>query len=383
MHPSDFSDNRSGQLLKAAQGYWAFNPAPLPPPLELTWDLANRLSAADRALSELSGLGRTLPNPHLLIDPFIRREAVLSSRIEGTQASLSDLFFFEAASESRSKDVQEVANYVNALEHGLARLSVLPISNRLIREMHERLMQGVRGHHMTPGEFRRTQNWIGRPGCTLTDATFVPPPVHEMQIALSELERFLHAASDIPPLIRLAMVHYQFEAIHPFLDGNGRIGRLLLTLLFSTEQLLCQPLLYLSAFFESHREQYYQGLLGVSLHGRWMEWITFFLTGIDVQSRDAITRATRLLNLQREYRERLLSERAPAGMLQLMESLFSVPAVTVAQASQRTGVTQRTAQIAIDRLIKQGILHEATGRSRGRVYTAVEVIGIVESAESE
>ncbi len=252
MQPTDFTDTKSGRLVKAPQGYWAFVPAPLPPQLDLTWALAGRLSEADRALSELKGVAQTLPNPHLLIGPFVRREAVLSSRIEGTQASLSDLLLYEAAgrpeaaSAGDTADVREVANYVAALEHGLSRMNTLPLSLRLVREMHERLMAGVRGDHLTPGEFRRTQNWIGPVGCTLNDATYVPPPVDEMGEALGKMERFWHAPSDLPPLVRVGLAHCQFEAIHPFLDGNGRIGRLLITMLLSTEGLLPQPLLYLS-----------------------------------------------------------------------------------------------------------------------------------------
>ena len=385
MQPSDFSKDKAGQLIKAPQGYWAFDPTPLPPPLTLTWELAGEISAADRALSELAGVARTLPNPHLLIGPFIRREAVLSSRIEGTQASLSDLFFYEASqtAERRTADVQEVANYVHALEYGLARLADLPISTRLFREMHERLMAGVRGEHLTPGEFRRSQNWIGSPGCTLLDATFVPPPVHEMNAALNELERFLHAPSPLPPLVRLALVHYQFEAIHPFLDGNGRIGRLLLTLLFCTEGLLPQPLLYLSAYFERRRDEYYQGLLGVSQRGRWTQWITFFLRGVALQSRDAIRRSTLLLDLQKEYRNNLLAARATALTQQLMESLFSYPALTVAQATERLGTTTRTAQLTIEKLVDQEILREATGRPRNRVFIASRVVAIIEAQEAE
>lgn len=385
MRPSDFSEDKAGRVIKAPQGYWAFDPTPLPPSLTLTWELAGEISAADRALSELAGVARTLPNPHLLISPFIRREAVLSSRIEGTQASLSDLFLYEAsqATERRTADVQEVANYVHALEYGLSRLVDLPISSRLFREMHERLMEGVRGEHLTPGEFRRTQNWIGPPGCTLMDATFVPPPVPEMNAALNELERFLHAPSPLPPLVRLALTHYQFEAIHPFLDGNGRIGRLLLTLLFCTEGLLPQPLLYLSAYFERRRDEYYQGLLGVSQHGRWTQWITFFLRGVAVQARDAIRRSTLLLDLQKGYRDMLLAVRSTALTQRLMESLFSYPALTVAQATHRSGTTTRTAQFTIEKLIDHDILREATGRSRNRVFIAPRIVEIVEAQEME
>ena len=242
MNPDDFRTSTSGRVIRVGQGqsaYWAFVPNPLPPPLTLDTALIRWLSEADRALGELAGLGRALPNPHLLISPFIRREAVLSSRIEGTQADLADLYAFEAGQLAlpgfkpapSEADVREVANYVRALEYGLERLSTLPVSLRLIREVHARLMEGVRGESATPGEFRRTQNWIGAPGCTLNEATYVPPPVEEMHAALDAFEKYLHTEDELPPLVRLALIHYQFEAIHPFVDGNGRIGRLLLSLL--------------------------------------------------------------------------------------------------------------------------------------------------------
>jgi len=263
---AEFINGKSGQLVQTSRGYLAYVPNPLEPKIELTLSIVKELSAADRALSELAGIARTLPDPHILIGPFLRREAVLSSRIEGTQASYSDLLFFEAARlrEKEVPDVREVSNYVKAAEYGLARLSTLPISLRLIREMHQRLMTGVRGEIQTPGEFRRSQNWIGPAGCTLSDATYVPPPVEEMENALDGFEKYLHAPSEMPALIRLALIHYQFESIHPFLDGNGRVGRLLVTLLLCAEKLLPQPLLYLSAYFERYRDDYYQHLLAAS-----------------------------------------------------------------------------------------------------------------------
>jgi len=256
-----FQNSPSGRLVRAVDGYWAFVPNPLPP--ELTWDspLASLASRADLALGTLSGLGETLPNPHLLIYPFIRKEAVLSSRIEGTQSSLSELLLFEATRAEKQRDVREVQNYVRAMEYGLKRLGDLPLSLRLIRELHAILMEGVRGERATPGEFRQSQNWIGPPGCTLNDATFVPPPVTEMREALDHLEEFLHADTELPPLVELALIHYQFETIHPFLDGNGRIGRLLIALFLCQRGILTKPLLYLSAFFEHHRQEYYQYLL--------------------------------------------------------------------------------------------------------------------------
>jgi Fic family protein len=383
MQPSDFTEKAPGRPIRTAQDYWAFVPQPLPPALEIDWDLANTLSEADRSLSELSGVARTLPNPHLLIAPFVRREAVLSSRIEGTQAGFSDLLFFEAAPSAKppTEDVKEVANYVSALEHGLARLKDLPVSLRLIREMHERLMHGVHGDSMTPGEFRRSQSWIGPPGCTLVDAAFVPPPVAEMTQALSDFEKYLHEPPVLPPLVRLALIHYQFEAIHPFLDGNGRIGRLLLTLLLCVEGLLPQPLLYLSAFFERHRQEYYRLLMAVSQSGSWTPWIAYFLRGIAEQSSDAVKRANLLLSLRQRYREKMQSARSSALLLQMVDDLFSTPALDVSSASKRLNVTPRAAQLNVDKLIKSGILKEATGRRRNRIFVAAEIIDIIEAPE--
>lgn len=360
-------------------------PNPLPPPLELTWDLVLENSQADRALSELAGVARTLPNPHLLISPFIRREAVLSSRIEGTQASLSDLLFFEASGEKElySPDVVEVSNYVKALEYGLKRLEKLPVSLRLTREIHAQLLEGVRGEHLTPGEFRRSQNWIGPPGCTLMEATFVPPPEEEMKEALDFLEKFLHTPAELPPLIRLALIHYQFEAIHPFLDGNGRVGRLLLTLLLCAERLLPQPLLYLSAYFEQNRQRYYDSLLAVSQGGAWSEWVTFFLRGVAQQSSDAIRRSNRLLDLWKEYRQKLQSPRSSALTLLLLDQMFSYPAITVAGAAKRLHVTHRSAQLNIEKLVRTGILREETGRRRNRIFVAPEIIKIIEAPTAD
>jgi Fic family protein len=384
MGPSDFTQDKYGRLVKGAHGYWSYVPNPLPPAIDITLDLVNEMSQADRALSELAGIARTLPNPHVLIGPFMRREAVLSSRIEGTQASFSDLLFFEAANlrQKEVPDVREVSNYVRALEYGLRRIEDLPVSLRLIREIHARLLEGVRGQTQIPGEFRRSQNWIGPPGCTLMDATYVPPPELEMRNALDSFERYLHSESNLPPLIRLSLIHYQFETIHPFLDGNGRIGRLLITLLLCTDRLLPRPLLYLSAFFERHREEYYQRLLEVSQHGKWKEWITYFLRAVTAQARDAIRRSDLLLNLWQKYRNELQEARASALLLQLVDELFSYPAITNSMAAQRLSITPRSAQLNIEKLQKANILKEATGRHRNRIYIAPEIISIIELSEA-
>jgi Fic family protein len=380
MQPSDFTARKSGRLLKH-QRYWAFVPNPLPPSLDLTWKLTAQISSADRGLSELAGIARTLPNPHLLIRPFMSREAVLSSRIEGTQASLSDLFYFEAAQTppTPQSDVREVQNYVRALEHALKRLNDLPVSLRLIREMHKELMRGLTADHLTPGEFRRSQNWIGPAHCTLNDATFVPPPPDEMMDALGDMEKYWHETSDLPLVVRLALVHYQFEAIHPFLDGNGRIGRLLIILLLCSENALPHPMLYLSAYFERNRSEYYRLLLAVSQDGRWNEWVTFFLAGLAEQSQDAIKRSGELMSLWQQYRKRLQSARSSALSLALVDGLFNLPFPTFSSAAKMLKVTFRSAQLNVQKLVHAGILIEQPGRKYGRIFVAREILQILEA----
>ncbi|MHB8760081.1 MAG: Fic family protein, partial [Thiobacillus sp.] len=284
MNQKDFADKPSGRLVNAPQGYLAFVPNPLPPPVTFDMSLALALSRADAALSELSGLGGQLPNPHLLISPYIKREAVLSSRIEGTKASLSDLLIDEIedghAKPAGSDDIKEIRNYIHALEFGVQRLQTLPLSLRLIREIHAKLMEGVRGERATPGEFRRSQNWIGPAGSTPMTAAFVPPPVEELMTCLGDWENFLHLQDVIPDLVQCAMMHVQFETIHPFLDGNGRVGRLLITFFLMQRGRLSEPLLYLSAFIDAHKGDYYDLLQRVRTHGDWESWIRFFLQGV-------------------------------------------------------------------------------------------------------
>lgn len=374
MHAAEFPPSAWARQIPLSEGAFACVPQPLPPDLEFGWDFAARLAEGQRALGELDGIARTLPNPHLLIGPFVRREAVLSSRIEGTRSDLADLVLFEVGGEPRSADAREVANYVIALEYGLARLKQLPLSLRLLRELHGRLMEGARGEHLTPGEFRRSQNWIGPPGSTIQAATYVPPPNPEMHEALNALEKYLHAESPLPPLVRFALVHSQFEAIHPFLDGNGRVGRLLITLQMCDARLLRQPLLYLSAFFERHREDYYRLLLGVSTEGQWEEWIGFFLTGVAEQARDAVWRAGKLLDLWRDYRARLQTARSSALLPRLVDSLFEGPAVTTATVRRHLKITQRAAMMNIRRLEDARVLREVTGKQRYRVWVAPDII---------
>ena len=382
MKPNEYLKSAAGRLIKTSQGYWAFLPNPLPP--ELTWSgsLVSLLAEAERELARLGLAGRGFPHPHILTRPFVRNEAVLSSRIEGTRATLEDLYSYEAVQMSflePTSDAREVFNYVRALDYGLARVKSLPISLRLLRELHGILMEGVRGEIMTPGEFRRSQNWIGPAGCTLETATFVPPPVDEMRASLGALEKFIHASTDLPTLARIALVHYQFEAIHPFLDGNGRVGRLLISLLFCQWDLLPSPLLYLSAFFERNRREYYERLLAVSQRGEWESWLRFFLTGVREQSREAGLRIENLQQLRNRYRAQLANRRSARRLAEVVDFLIGNPIFTVRGLQAGLGLTDfKTAQRYVNDLVKAEILREVTSRKRNRLYRADEVFSAIQ-----
>jgi Fic family protein len=372
-----FAANRRRHVVRAEGGYLAFVPPPLPPRLELGRRLVSVLSEADRAVGLLSGAGHILPNPYLLSHALLRREAVLSSRIEGTRASLSDLVLFEVEpGRPLVEDVREVANYVTAMEAALAPDRPLPLCLRLIREIHSTLLTGVRGGYATPGDFRSQQNWIGPPGCTLSKATYVPPPREAMWECLDAFERRLHADRDYPPLIELACLHYQFEAIHPFVDGNGRVGRLLIGLLLCEWELLPAPLLDLSAYLEPKRDEYYARLLAVSTDGDWTGWLEFFLQAVAVQAADAARRARQLRELERDYRRRVSGPRS-AALLMLVEALAETPAITVARAAALLGVTRRAASLNVDRLVRADILREWTGRARDRIFVAHELVDLL------
>lgn len=391
MDPTLFTSEAPGTLLKGAyagEPFLAFSPAPLPPILAADSSLMSLLADASYALGELSALGRDLPNPHLLIGPFLRREAVLSSKIEGTQTTVGDLYAYEAGQLPLSgnevtppEDAREVLNYVQALEYGLERLSRLPVSLRLVREIHGRLMSGVRGEKKSPGEFRRHQNWIG--GATPALAAFVPPPPAEMLQALDAFERYLHAEDEANhSLVRLAMVHYQFEAIHPFEDGNGRIGRLLMSLLLVSWGLLPLPMLYLSAFFEYRRRDYYDLLFRVSTQGAWRDWVCFFLQGVVEQSRDAGNRVRQLRDLQNRWRAEMSGPRSTALVLSLVDALFASPMLTIPQTQQLLKTTYPSAQRSIARLVEAGILRQMGDSSYGKSYVADEIIRIVSAPAS-
>ena len=376
------TSNRSGRLVPTIRGQMAFVPNDLPLQVQWTSELISTLSDAERAVGQLRGVGLNLPNPNLLIRPFVRREAVLSSRIEGTQAELRDLYLFDEIREHKTKpavpDVQEVANYVRALEYGIRRCSELPVCLRLIRELHEILMHNVRGHQSIPGQFRSEQNWIGPQDCPIEQASYVPPPPEQMKAALDAFERFINSPlQHVTVLVWLAMVHYQFEAIHPFRDGNGRIGRLLITLLLCAKNILDKPLLYLSAYFERNRREYYKHLLRVSTHGEWVEWILFFLRGVTEQSIDAFERSRQLMALQQEYREMVGSQSWSALRLKLVDFLVEQPIVTIVTVRKHFDISYPAAANNIAALVKVGILKEITGSKRNRIYMAQKVWEII------
>ena len=365
-------------LVKCTGGYEAYVPAPLPPDLQLSPALLRSLSDADRLIGKLAGEGRSLQNPHLLMRPFIKQEAVLSSRIEGTQATLGELLAADAgAAVDRSPDdLREVGNYVTALEYGIDRLSTLPLSLRLVTELHEKLMQGVRGEHATPGEFRRSQNWIGPPGCTLQNASYVPPPIDELMPCLAQWETFLHDRS-LPPLVQAAMMHSQFEAIHPFLDGNGRVGRLLIALFLVERDILPTPLLYLSAFFEATRSDYYDRLKGVTDKAAWNEWTEYFLNGIARMSEDALDRAERINSLLLSWRGLLAGGRNQTPWA-ILDQLAENPYCTVGKITEQLGVAFTTAQRGIDKLVTADILQQVDTTKRNRVYCARQIMDILD-----
>lgn len=368
----------AGKMIRTPTGYEAFVPDRLPPQLQWAPRLLQLLSQADQAIGRLSGEGGHLPNPLLLVRAFVRKEAVVSSRIEGTQSTLDDVMASEAGAhvERDPEDLREVANYVAAMEYGLQRLETLPLSLRLVRELHERLMKGVRGDTATPGEFRRSQNWIGPPGCALPDAAYVPPPPDQMHEALHDWEEFLHDRS-LPPLVQIGLAHYQFEAIHPFLDGNGRVGRLLITLFLVERNLLPSPLLYLSAFFEQTRQQYYHHLSAVQQRGDWENWLEYFLRGVALQCGDALQRIERIQTLLKGWRSMVadLPSRTPSSVIDLMAAN---PYCSVRRIARELGVAFTTAQRAVKKLQKLDILSVTTQARRDRIFCARDMLRILE-----
>src|SRR5580658_205384 len=377
---------RAGKYVKQLDGYRAFVPAPLPPspPLEMDRELTRLLSEADHALGRLDGVTSILPNPDLFVSMYVRHEAVLSSQIEGTQSSLVDVLQFEidANGDEHPKDVEEVVNYVRAMNYGLKRLDDLPLSLRLIREIHRELLKGVRGANRTPGEFRRSQNWIGPANCTLATATFVPPPVHEMQDALDNLETFLHDTTLYPTLVFCGLAHAQFETIHPFLDGNGRVGRLLITFLLCQRGILRFPLLYLSHYLKFHRAEYYDRLMAIRNDGHWEAWLKFFLKGVGEVSRSATETARRILELRQKHltliRKQAVNQAHAAGLL---DYLFEQPIVTARLVEERLGCAYMTADKLLKQLAELKIVKETTGGQRYRRFEYSPYLALFEPGE--
>jgi len=387
MNATDNKNFRAGRYLQQSSGYRAFIPAPLPPdpPVDLTGPLRDSLSSADYTLGRLDGAILTLPNPNLFVFMYVRKEAVLSSQIEGAQSSLQNLLAAEAQlfDPDTPKDVHEVANYVRAMNDGLARLAELPISVRLIREIHAELMKGVRGGRLTPGELRTSQNWIGSAGCTLAEAVFVPPPPHEVPEALNNLERFLHDDTSLPTLAQIGLAHAQFETIHPFLDGNGRIGRLLITFLLVEKGLLTKPVLYLSHYFKRRRTEYYDRLQAVRDAGDWEGWLEFFFKGAIEVSREATETAAAILRMREEYRAKIAEHlgRAAGNGQKVMDRLFERPIVTVATVREWLGLTPAGANQIVGRLENIGLLREITGYARNRRFRFDPYLRLFEESE--
>jgi Fic family protein len=370
---ANVADNgtRAGQFITQPSGYRAFVPAPLPPnpPVAFDDELLGLLSKADVGLGRLDGVVKVIPDPDFFVGMYVRREAVLSSQIEGTQSTLEDLLEVELEPDSRGRygDVGDIVNYIAAMDHGLDRLDELPLSLRLIREIHAELLRDGRGAQATPGEFRTTQNWIGPEGASLQRATFVPPPVPEMTQALSDFELFLHSEGGGPLLVRVGLAHAQFETIHPFLDGNGRVGRLLITFLLVHEAILRAPLLYLSYYFKLHRAEYYDRLMAVRLGGDWEGWLRFFLRGVAETAEEATDTAEQIFALRERNRSQVMEEAGTNG-LRLLSILFQRPLVNVNLVADALGVTFPTANRLVARFEDLGVLREVTGQRRSRMF---------------
>lgn len=375
-------NDRAGKYIDTGVGYKSFVPNKLPPepPLQIDSEMQQLLSNADRKLGRLDGITEILPNPELFVAIYVRKEALISSQIEGTQASLADILDSETPhTDEKKNDIADVVNYVKAMNYGLERLNDLPISLRLIREIHAELITGVRGSDRNPGEFRKTQNWIGSMGCTLKDASFVPPAVPAMKDALSDLEKFIHDEAYIPSLIKIALIHAQFETIHPFLDGNGRMGRLLITFWLCEQKILNQPLLYLSYYFKKNRTEYYDRLMNVRMNGDWEGWIKFFLRGVAEVSDEATTSAKKILELKTRVAAFLSKEKSSANDQSLLDLIFESPFITRNTIIEELNVSSPTAGDLLERFCKYGILLDLTPeKQRNKKYLFKDYYEILE-----
>lgn len=376
----DNEADRSGHYVKQPTGYRAFIPKELPPTLNLDTALQTRLSSADRALGRLDGSIQTLPDPELFVLMYVRKEAVLSSQIEGTQSSLTDVLNAEAEilDPDSPRDVYEVLNYIQAMYHGLNRISDVPVSVRLIKEIHEILLRNVRGQHSEPGELRTSQNWIGPANSSITDAVYIPPPAYEMLNALSSWEKYIHEEDELPLLVKIGLLHAQFETIHPFLDGNGRVGRLLITFLLCEKQVLLKPVLYLSYYFKQNRTQYYELLQNIRDNGAWLDWLNFFLTGIAEVSREATETARSIVELRERHRSIIQEKfgRTAANGLKVLEHLYTRPIISVQTIVDLVGVSFTAANQLMERFLSEGMLEEITGQTRYRKFRYANYINL-------
>ncbi|MEW6374993.1 MAG: Fic family protein [Thermodesulfobacteriota bacterium] len=374
--------DRAGKFITQPAGYKAFFPKPLPPspPIQYDEELQSRLSKADRSLARLDGITTVLPNPDLFIAMYVKKEALLSSQIEGTQASLEGVLEFEAdlIPKENLDEIKEVINYVRALNHGIERLKELPMSLRLVKEIHKTLLEETRGTQRDPGQFRRSQNWIGPPGFPLSEAIFIPPPPDLVIPAMGELEKFLHQESNIPPLVKIGLIHAQFETIHPFLDGNGRIGRLLITFYLFWKEILSKPLLYLSFYLKKKREEYYDLLMKVRTEGAWEDWIKFFLKGISETSEEAAKSAREIIQLKDKLIAELYkSSIASIYAVRLIDLLFETPLISTKEIIDKLKISKEAANELVKKFEKIGILKEITGKQRYKKYSFKQYIEII------
>lgn len=376
--------NRAGYFMNSNVGYKSFVPAKLPPnpPIQYDAELQKMLSEADRKLGRLDGITQILPNPELFVTMYVKKEAVLSSQIEGTQASFVDVLSAEynQSDDQRRDDIGEVVNYIDAMYWGLDELKQFPLSLRLIRNIHARLLRNTRGSHRNPGEFRTSQNWIGPAGCTLSTATFIPPTVPDMEAALGDLETFFYQEDSLPALVKIALIHAQFETIHPFLDGNGRMGRLLITFWLCHQGILAKPLLYLSYYFKKNRTEYYDRLMNVRKKGEWEAWIKFFLKGVAEVSDEAITSAKAILNLKEDFKNKLYQNGTSNNNYQkLLDVLFERPFIKRSDVEELLAVSNPTAGSILDAFCQMGILQDCDpGRSRNKMYVFGDYLDILD-----
>jgi len=374
--------NRAGRYVKQLAGYRAYIPKLLPPtpPIKYDGELRNLLSEADRALAKLDGITTVLPNPELFIAMYVKKEALLSSQIEGTQASLEGILRFEANLEPSEdiNEIKEVVNYIKAMNYGINRLKNIPLSNKLIKEIHKILIKGTRGTLKTPGEFRKTQNWLGPQGANLSEAIFVPPPPDTVINLMSNLEKFIHSRDEIPPLIKISLIHAQFETIHPFLDGNGRVGRLLITFYLFWEKILSRPLLYLSFYLKKNRIEYYDWLMKIRLDGDWEGWLKFFLKGVKEVSEEAANSASKIIILKETVLKKLFDKKVSSiYAVKFLNLLFLKPIVTSQELIKELETSKETANQIVKKFEEIEILKEITGKKRYKKYIFSDYVNII------